>query len=340
MNKIKYLFKVLCGARFKKMNDVLDQCKEKCGKSKIFMFFDIIWCAIRYGAGYYDYSIFAFYNMNAKQRDTYVTRMRNKKIISVLNRDDCDYMFDDKDKFSKRFEKFMRRDILIRDELNLESLTEFCKDKEIFFAKPNNGVSGRGIEKLKVADFESMEALLEYISNPEKDFGLFEEAIKQHPDINVLYPLAINTLRIVTLVDNDGQAHCIYCTLKMGDGGRFVDNLENGGMCVMVDRENSCLTGVAHTSRLEVLDKHPWTGVVFEGYKLPFINEAIEMCLEAAKVVPQIRFAGWDVAIAENGPCIVEGNNYPGYDFWQLPEQTPDKIGLMPVYRKLMPEIK
>lgn len=340
MKRIKYLFRVLSGARFKKMNEVLDKCKERCGKSKIFMFFDMIWCAVRYGAGYHDYSIFAFYDMNAKQRDTYVTRLRNKKIISLCNDDNFDYVFQDKDEFSRRFGKYMKRDVLRTDELTLENLTEFCKDKEIIFAKPNNGVSGRGIEKLNVSDFESMEALKDYVLDPKKTFGLLEQAIVQHPDVSKLYPLAINSLRIVTLVDDNGVAHCMYCTFKMGDGGRFVDNLENGGMCVVVDRETSCLTGVAHTSRLEVLDRHPWTGIVFDGYKLPYIKEAVELCLEAAMEVKEMRHVGWDVALTVDGPCIVEGNNYPGYDFWQLPEQTPDKIGIMPVYRKLLSGLK
>ena len=340
MGKIKYFFKVITGVRFKKFFNVLDKCHEKCGKSKLVMFFDVLWCAVRYGAGYYDYSIFAFYNMNAKQRDTYVTRMRNKRIISRLNRDDCDYMFDDKDYFAKRFMKYLRRDVLIVKDMTPESLESFCRDKEVIFAKPNNGVSGKGIEKLKVSDFESVKALYDYVKNPEKKFGLLEEAIKQHPEISKLYPLAINTFRIVTVVDDNGDSHCIYCTLKMGDKGKFVDNLENDGMCVMVDREKGCLTGVGHTSRLEVLDRHPWTGIVFEGYKLPYINEAIGLALEAAKEVPEIRYVGWDVAISENGPCIVEGNNYPGYDFWQLPEQTPDKIGLWYVYKKILPGLK
>ena len=340
MERIKYFFKVITGVRFKKFFDVLEKCRQKSGKSKFVMFFDVLWCAVRYGAGYYDYSIFAFYNMNAKQRDTYVTRMRNKRIISRLNREDCDYMFDDKDYFAAHFERYLHRDVLIVKDMTPDSLASFCEGKEIIFAKPNNGVSGKGIEKLKINDFESVEALFNYVKNPEKKFGLLEEAIKQHPEISKLYPLAINTFRIVTLVDDNGESHCIYCTLKMGDKGKFVDNLENDGMCVMVDREKGCLTGVGHTSRLEVLEKHPWTGIVFEGYKLPYINEAINLCLEAAKEVPEIRYVGWDVAIAENGPCIVEGNNYPGYDFWQLPEQTPDKTGLWYVYKKLLPGLR
>ena len=62
------------------------------------------------------------------------------------------------------------------------------------------------------------------------------------------------------------------------------------------------------------------------------------MCLEAAKITPQIRFVGWDVAITEDGPVIIEGNTYCAHDFWQLPPHTPDKIGMLPKIKKYVPE--
>ena len=53
-----------------------------------------------------------------------------------------------------------------------------------------------------------------------------------------------------------------------------------------------------------------------------------------------VRYIGWDVCITPDGPVLIEGNDYPGYDFWQLPEHTPDKIGLLPYYKKMVPELK
>ena len=96
---------------------------------------------------------------------------------------------------------------------------------------------------------------------------------------------------------------------------------------------------MAHTSKLVTYEKHPDTGIKFDGYQLPFIKEAMELCKEAAMEVDEIRFVGWDVCITKDGPAIIEGNDYPGYDFWQLPEHTPDKIGLLPYYKKLLPEL-
>ena len=41
------------------------------------------------------------------------------------------------------------------------------------------------------------------------------------------------------------------------------------------------------------------------------------MALEAALIVPEVRYVGWDIAITENGPVIMEGNEYPSYGLVQ-----------------------
>ena len=58
------------------------------------------------------------------------------------------------------------------------------------------------------------------------------------------------------------------------------------------------------------------------------------MVKQAAMEEPRMRYLGWDVAITPDGPAIIEGNNYPGYDFSQLPEHTPDRIGTLAVIRR------
>ena len=76
MAMIGYVARVLTGVRFKKMNHMIDVVHQKCGQNKVRTFFDMLWCAVRYGAGYYDYTMFGFYDMTGAQRDTYLTRIR------------------------------------------------------------------------------------------------------------------------------------------------------------------------------------------------------------------------------------------------------------------------
>ena len=338
MGKAGYVFRMLSGSRFDKLFTVIRRVRERNGKNSVSIFFDILNCAIRYGAGYNDYLIFGFYDMTPSQRKTYVTRVSNKKIISLCNDPEYDYIFDNKNVFDARFEKYLGRRYLDLAKTDFTEFEEFLQGQQVIFAKPNEGESGKGIERLKTADFADARALYDYVMRPEKNFGTVEHALQQHEAFNKLYPLAINSLRIVTIVAN-GKAYCAYVTAKMGNEGKFVDNMENSGLCCPVDIETGKIMGVAHTSKLIVYEKHPYTGVTLKGYQLPYIKEAVELCKQAALEVPQIKYVGWDVCVTPTGPAIIEGNNYPGYDFWQLPEHTPDKIGLLPFYKELLPQL-
>ena len=42
------------------------------------------------------------------------------------------------------------------------------------------------------------------------------------------------------------------------------------------------------------------------------------MVLEASLESDKILVVGWDVAISENGPVIIEGNRRPGFDIVQV----------------------
>ena len=78
----------------------------------------------------------------------------------------------------------------------------------------------------------------------------------------------------------------------------------------------------------------------FQGYQIPYVKEAIDLCLKAATVVPQLRYIGWDVATTPTGPAIIEGNTYNANDVWQLPPHTPNKTGMLPTIAKYIPEFK
>ncbi|MCF0121450.1 MAG: carboxylate--amine ligase [Oscillospiraceae bacterium] len=338
MGKLSYALHILKGAKLKKCLTVVDAVHEKTGKSKLFLLADIAVCAVRYGAGYNDYNIFAFYNMNHAQRSTYITRVKNKKIIAYLNNPDYYDIFDMKNIFDAKFKDFIRRDFLDVAEMSIDDLMRFIEGKKSIFAKPNDSESGKGIEKLDVDKFASVEELFEYIRKPEKNFGVVEELIVQHEDMARLYPYSVNTIRICTVVgDNGKDVYCGYATVKMGNEGKFVDNMENSGLACPIDQETGEICGVAHTSKLINFDTHPYTGVPLIGYKVPYAKEAIELCKKAALVVPQMRYIGWDCCIMPDGPAIVEGNNYAGYDFSQLPEHRPEKVGDLPFFRQFVP---
>ncbi len=335
----KDITRILGGASLGKMKECIDRVHEKSGKNKIAAFFDIAQCSLRYGAGYYDYLIFEFYNMNSKQRKTYMTRVKNKKLIMLLNDQNYSYIFDEKNVFDKRFKEFLGREVIDLKDIDYEGFEKFVSGKEYFFAKPYIGESGKGIEKIRVADFSDTRELYEYVKSKEKNFGVIEEVIVQHPQAAKIYPCSLKWLRIVTM-ENGGEPHILYAVFKMGNKGKFVDNLENGGLACSFDLDTGTVTGQGHTSALVNYDAHPYTGIKFIGYKLPFCEEIKELVKKAAMIVPEIKYVGWDVCFTENGPAIVEGNDYPAYDFPQLPDPDKPRVGLLAKVQKIMPEFR
>lgn len=333
MPSLKYFTRVLRGFRFEKLDHMLDIVKEKSGHAKVRTFFDILWCAARYGAGYYDYVMFGFYDMNGRQRNTYLTRVRNKKVCERMNDYTFAEEFDDKLRFNARFSDYLHRAWLDGSSASEIELADFLRGQEAIFAKPNHGSCGNGVEKLSVADFPSAGDMLEYIRT--KKLVVLEHVLPQHPDMARLHPQSVNSIRIVTDLVNE-TVHIAYIVVKIGRGGGVCDNTGQGGVLCRVDPKTQSICSVATDDYFHVYSSHPDTDVRFEGYRLPMLNEAVEMVRAAALEIPQMRHVGWDVAITPTGPAIIEGNEYPGTDLCQLAPHTPEKRGLWPYYKQLL----
>lgn len=333
MPSIKYIARVIRGMRFDKLNSMMETVKEKSGHSKLRTFCSMLWCGLRYGAGYYDYVMFGFYNMKSKERNTYLTRVRNKKVCELMNDYSYAEEFDDKLRFNVRFAKYLHRKTLNGETCSLGEFTDFIKDQNGIFAKPNHGSCGKGVTKLNPADFASPEDMLQYIRD--NKLIILEHALAQHEAMAALHPASVNTLRIVTDLVGD-KIHVAYIMVKIGRGGHCCDNTGQGGMLCRVDPETGKIRSVATDDYFNIFSSHPDTGVVFEGYKIPMLDQAIALAKEAALEIPQMRHVGWDVAITPTGPAIIEGNEYPGTDLCQLAPHYPEKVGLWPYYKEIL----
>ena len=289
----KYIFKIIKNASLDKMKEAVNTVHERSGMSKRKIFNDMLHCTRKYGAGYYDYQIFAFYNLTEAQRATFMTRLISKKFNTFMNDYEYAHFLENKDEFNKLYKKYIGRDFIQFQEASKEEVREFCKKHPVMFCKMQDLECGHGCERIKTADYKSFDELYDYLKK--QDFCILEENIEQHPAVKKLYPNAVNSMRFITVLDKQGEPHIIYT-------------------------------------------EHPDTHVKIQGYQIPFVREAVKMVLEAAKITPQIRYVGWDVATTPKGPAIIEGNTYCAHDFWQLPPHTPDGIGILPEIKKYVPE--
>ena len=55
--------------------------------------------------------------------------------------------------------------------------------------------------------------------------------------------------------------------------------------------------------------KHPITGALITGVKIPFWEEVLDLVTNSALEIKDVRTVGWDVAISKSGPTLIEGND-------------------------------
>jgi len=157
MSKIKYLLKRIFRLNFKGMPERINEAHQRSGKSRIFIFFDMINCALRYQAGYIEYVIYGMYDMNANQRKTVLTAGKNNRYVAALNKkSDWDY-FENKIKFLNTFKEETARDFLDLTVASIDEFKSFTQKHPTFMAKPFDGICGKGIEKINSNDSDATE---------------------------------------------------------------------------------------------------------------------------------------------------------------------------------------
>lgn len=329
MSRILYLINRIIHLDYANMFKICKSISKKTKKNRFFLAVDMIYCGIVYQAGYYDYQEFEFYNLNKKERSTYLTRGKNNEIIKRFNDKSFFPKFEDKIEFNKLFSNFISRDWMYLDN-NLDEFVEFFNSHKDIIVKPIDGSGGKGIEKYTYVNSNQAKKL--FTSLVENNQLLVEGFIKQHPEMNRLYDKSVNTLRMFTFI-KDGQPHFLQAILKIGNGG-VVDNFSSGGMYTYVNDD-----GVVFVEAIDQADNvfytHPVSNTQIVGFKVPMFKEAVDMVKECSKVVPQVAYVGWDVAISESGPEIVEGNCFPGV-FQVKSSLSNNKTGLIPKYNELM----
>jgi len=200
-----------------------------------------------------------------------------------------------------------------------------------FVVKPISGQRGIGVRVLRrgpsgVEDHRGAawswhELARELVAGPGTAL-LLQPRLRQHPDVRMLSGRdALQTYRIVTLLDEDGRAGVIYAQMRLAvsdellDGFRSADSGSTGNLIVRVEPDGTLATPVAaHPSGfgLERVPRHPHSGVVLSGADAPGWAEARALALRAAEVFAPLRTVGWDVAATQDGAVLVEGNAWWG----------------------------
>lgn len=328
--KIKYYFQRLKGVDWKGFKNAVDYAHQKSGKNRLFLIIDMIYCSLKYTAGYVDYNEFEFYLLNGKERATYLTLGQSHKVTQLFNDKEALQNFIYKDRFNVKFKGFVNRDYINLKETTAIDLQNFVEKHGQVMAKRPKDYVGRGITKLYQKDITDYQELYDrLIANGQT---LVEEFFKQHEAMASLSEKSVNTMRVITFLDDSNTPRVLVVALKSGLGAD-VDNIGQGGMYTILNDD-----GVVERPFIDKFGNHhsvhPTSGKDLIGFTVPNYRNLMEQVKQACLLEPKVRYVGWDIAVTPEANIEIIEGNYTSGPFQIIPSLSKDKTGVLPEYKK------
>ena len=291
-----------------KYTSALNKLSKQSGISRLYLYFDCLWSYLHYGCMINHYAKGNFYMRRCFERNRILTY---KKWITVLkyNDENFTHLLKNKEDFNNYFHNYIGRNWLFSKGLSYTTFVSFLMQYHRAFIKPVDGLEGFGC---KIVEYDSGADYHQLYETLIKSRYMIEEVVVQHP-LMVFGNKSVNTIRVYTIYDKKiRKAICIKTTLRVGIGDSIVDNSHSGGISYEVDLN----TGIVDSRGWRINGEsdylyHPGTDICMMGMKIPFWDKVLNICEDAASLIPQVSFIGWDVAITQNGPILIEGNNTP-----------------------------
>lgn len=194
--------------------------------------------------------------------------------------------------------------------------------------KATEGSHGDNVFAVNRIKYEDEDALFDLSDGTQKRLSsllgysplLFEQKVRQTQQLSCFNSSSVNTIRFMTTLMPTGEAKAIATFIKIGRSGAFVDNAGGGGN---VDAGINVATGEIYGAiefngfrKTRPIDCHPDTKSQLNGVVIEHWNEISDQLCYYQQQVPFLKAIGWDVAITDDGPVIIEIN-----DFWDTTGQ-------------------
>lgn len=301
---------------------------QKCSsKPKPVLIADMLWCAVRYEMAFQDYVDWDIHQLKSAERRTWMTHPKGNYVSQRYNLLTERHRFSNKLDFDRDFTEFIGREWLDVRETSVEALREFATRHGRVMAKVPDSLGGKGITSHRAAEISDWAAFRDTLIAGRQ--WLVEQFVTQHPTMAALNPSSVNTLRIITWYDGTNVT-VLSRVLKCGNGAD-VDNVSQGGMYTMLD-ERGVAIHAAFDQDNDTFEIHPSSGTPIVGFQVPLFDQVLEVVDRIARVVPDIPYVGWDIAITPDAPIVIEGNYNTGI-FQPKPSVSGIRIGQLPLYR-------
>lgn len=158
---------------------------------------------------------------------------------------------------------------------------------------------------------------------------IVQPRINSHSDLQkISSPGVLATIRAVTCIV-EGRSELLFACLRIPVGDNVTDNFSHGSLgnvtapIDLVTGEIGVCRGSLSRTWPEIVDVvfHPDTGNRIQGVRVPFWEEVLDMLERGQNSLPSLKTLGWDIAVTENGPVVVETNATYDVDVLQVSHQ-------------------
>ena len=243
------------------------------------------------------------------------------KIDQHFNNRKIGYGFNDKNYYSLIFKEIKQPEVLARniggvfvDEdynlISIERILSLISTQSEVICKPSlESGSGRSIQFWDTV--KDKDVINAFLNNKQEFDYIIQKIIEQHEELKKVHSNSVNSLRIVSVLMQEG-VYILSSNLRMGiDKGR-VDNVTAGGISCGINDNGTLKKYATAYYTGERFEKHP-QGLVFEGFKVPSYDKAVELVKQAHPLIPHFRLVSWDIAINKEGePILIEANMRKG----------------------------
>ncbi len=204
------------------------------------------------------------------------------------------------------------------------------------FIKPTNMTGGRGAQRWNhsgdgqyVSNAASEPAgwneLVSHVRTLSRTSPyLVQPCVIKHPKHEPYSKIGLCTTRVMTRRSSNGDIEVFLGAFKMPTGDTAVDNFSKGSLVSPIDVRSGTLgPAVRKSPTLPRVDAHPDTNAPITGETLAHWDAIADLAIRAHQTVPDNEIVGWDIALAPDGPLLVEGNLWPCFMLLQRTYSEP-----------------
>ncbi len=223
---------------------------------------------------------------------------------------------------------------LLRDETELR---DFLRDPEHYplFAKPLGGFQSLGSASIDRYDATRNCLVLvsgqsvpldKFVTDVATHYGagyLLQRRVSPHGLVRSICGDRLATVRLLTVMST-GAPRIMRACWKIPAAAHGADNFwRAGNLLAQLDLASGRVLRIVRGAgmTLEEVTRHPDTGAPLLGTVVPNWSAVTETALEAAKVLPDLKLVGWDIAPVDGGAALVELNHTPDFILPQLADR-------------------